>query len=121
MTNKAILLLILIVGFSISGCIAPSESQVNPPQTQEVRYVYVTPEPTPQQTIQDTVTISGTQKDVEISGKRIVISGTQNNVKILNPDVETIIISGTQNNIYYPKQATPDITDSGTQNFVHTY
>jgi len=121
MTNKAILLLILIVGFSISGCSAPSESQMNPLPTQEVRYVHVTPEPTSQQTIQDSVIISGTQKDVEISGKRIVISGTQNNVKILNPDVDTIIISGSQNNIYYPKQAIPDITDSGTQNVVHAY
>ncbi|MCZ7403077.1 MAG: DUF3060 domain-containing protein [Candidatus Methanoperedens sp.] len=121
MTNKAILLLILIVGFSISGCSAPSESQMNPTPTQQVRSVYVTPEPTSQPTIQDTVIISGIQKNVEISGKRIEISGIENNVKILNSDVDTIIISGNQNNISYPKSANPKITESGVQNIVHTY
>jgi hypothetical protein len=65
--------------------------------------------------------ISGINKITSVAGEKIVVSGINNEVTILNSDVSIIILSGENNIIYYPKDARPEIIESGINNEIHVY
>ena len=58
---------------------------------------------------------------MDVSGKEIVISGTEHKVKILNKDVSKIVVSGVNNVVLYPIGANPQIINSGVDTLIRTY
>jgi hypothetical protein len=70
---------------------------------------------------QTSAVVSGSNKVMDLSGQTVIISGTNNIIKILNSDVEQITVSGTGNKISYPASANPKITDSGINTVITTY
>ena len=72
-------------------------------------------------TLPHTQVISGVDKVTEVSGKEIIISGVDNQVKILNKDVSKIVVSGVGNIVLYPMEANPQIVDSGVDTQIRTY
>lgn len=65
--------------------------------------------------------ISGVDKITEVSGKEIIISGKNNQVKILNKDVSKIVVSGVNNIVLYSQEANPQIIDSGVNTLIRKY
>ncbi len=118
MIYKVLILLSLLSAVFLSGCLNPesTEKVFNKPEP-EVKYVYVTPE----LTVQEETIVSGQNGDREVSGRVIIVSGQNNDVKILNSDVYKIVIYGQNNDVYYPQNSNPVIDISGQNNDVHKY
>ena len=51
---------------------------------------------------------------------RLIVSGIQNDLKILNCNVKEIIVSGSGNTITYPANCNPKVTNSGLNNSIVT-
>ena len=65
--------------------------------------------------------ISGIDKQIEVSGKTIQVSGIRNTVKVLNTEVALIQVSGIDNSVFYPKEAMPQIQADGINPYVGVY
>ncbi len=109
MSKKITVVLLLIAGITLSGCLQ-QEPTVYP--ATGAKYVYVTPD---EGIIQQSVVISGVDQSIDISAKQVVVSGTGNTVKILNSNVETIVISGVDNMVYYPSNSNPTLSYGGVR------
>lgn len=116
MTNVAYLWVTFSVFVMIiftTGCVEERSTGIES-ATPSKPVVIVTTLPQPQ-------VISGIDKITEVSGKEIIISGTNNQVKILNKDVSKIVVSGVNNIVLYPQEANPQIVDSGINTQIRTY
>jgi len=105
--KKVLFIIFIIIGIITSGCVENTPSKTSPEVT-----ITVPELPT---------IVSGINKVMEVSGKEIVISGTNNQVKILNENVSKIVLSGNNNHVLYKKEANPEIIDSGLGNEIKTY
>ncbi len=113
-----ILIILSIISISLIGigCVEQTTYK-SPSSTYETTYkspssTYETP---------NQQVISGINKITSVAGEKIVVSGINNEVTILNSDVSIIILSGENNIIYYPKDARPEIIESGINNEIHVY
>lgn len=116
MTNVTYLWVILGIFVMIiftTGCVEETSTAIESPTTSKpVEFFTTLPQPQ---------VISGVDKITEVSGKEIIISGTNNQVKILNKDVSKIVVSGVNNIVLYPQEANPQIVDSGVNTQIRTY
>ena len=116
MLRNLFLIGLLFSLIAFSGCI---EKQT------EIRYIQVTPEamPTPVSTPAPSqqYAISGKSGNYRISANEVIVSGSCNNIKVLNDDVSRIILSGNENNVAYPEGARPLISNGGTNNNIGAF
>lgn len=131
MNNKILVLLFVVAAIFLSGCI-----QSEP----EVKYVYVTPNPTPEisyvystptPALKETACISGSNYDtneyvsdicgigsnLRFNAHDVTIRGSGSNF-IIGSDVSRITIYATGSNIRYPRNSNPIIIDYGSGNNV---
>jgi hypothetical protein len=116
---------VFLIGFlfsviAISGCLGTSSDNYASP-TDENRAWTSNPIPVSTTTPSQQYIITGKSGNHRISANEVIVSGSCNNIKILNDDILRIILSGNDNNVAYPEGARPLISNGGTNNNIGAF